>query len=1066
MIEKVSKEQRSLIQLFRPMLGQVSEQVFAERFMGQMKRLSVRSTGTLPVIKEIYEMIGCDFSEFIEDIAFPTLVEYLYQGETFNETIEIFKVLLKKCRSIAGFVKQLVQIRNINESQSLALLRLVAIVPQSDFSQDILEFAIGISQKIKAEGSKGMVASSISHLVTDKNIPVDFLKANVMNSAFANIISAHGAKPNLNYNQTTPLSVVSLISIQYPDPAPAKITQFVTESSSVLFSLQNLNEDDALARALVNALKYHPGNINLLKKFSKSVVSPYSEVRRFCLENWPAGPIDTILGFLKENICEETALVALTQVIDKLSWVVTQRFEKSEDIHAYLALVTSQELCTRKRIRFILKKFGEKLENYNRNVFFSTPECAGLALSLQNFEEKSQILLPEIDFDSIISAKKTLEYVQQVFDDPNFDDFGKFNKMCRELLKSAEIQSDSLDSATVYKSLDIIWNRSIVRVKFILQSFILSLKFRSLTNSTPIFFDFLCKKILKHVLKLTSIPDLQGITWDFLYRLTCFSPSFNQISWYFTTALFKSSHNQWSDKALSKLFKFTENNLSIARIESSEAYLLERVVLWVLRQSGTSLRATALGILIDYLHCAKFSCLSETITEICALIESYSSPLLNSLFQPLLEILEPADWEPFLNILLNLQPNTKQIVLDSLLQYNKDLPGGEHWLVTPVYLCTFDDIDMVSSSAAEVWEKSALVLRLDTLLEHVMQHLFSPNLELALMTAQALKSAIVKHPEWTAEIVHKLQRDVVGQTHKLGFVKFLEIVCDGVPKNLVLGMEEFLLDAGMMFNDVRKELLQIAILYLNTHGEVLLNEFFAMLQLRINHLNENIRNSAVVLIGYLARFFNSEDFRIESTIDLLLKSLDMPSDLLFSTVSKFLPRLVSFRQHLVDPLLQQEFRKLIDTKPINVRRGAGYGLGCLVKGGGLKSLVTYNILDKLEQIINNKKSGDVERGGVLIAIEGLGAVLGRGFEPYLGEVLPFIIDCFANRELQEQAAISTKVMISKLSAHGMKRILPQLTHGLEETKWRSKVGAIEALGKWLFVPRSSFRQPGPISCPR
>ena len=180
--------------------------------------------------------------------------------------------------------------------------------------------------------------------------------------------------------------------------------------------------------------------------------------------------------------------------------------------------------------------------------------------------------------------------------------------------------------------------------------------------------------MLPNVLKLTSITELQGSCWDFIHSLISYSPTFKQISYYFTVSLFKSSKNQWSDKALNKLFKFVENNTNINMISKSEGFILERVVLWVLKQSGTSLRATALSILIDFLHCCKFSSLPETILEICHLIESYSSPLLNSLFQPLLDILEPNHWEPFLNILLKLQPNTKQIILDNLLQYSKTLP--------------------------------------------------------------------------------------------------------------------------------------------------------------------------------------------------------------------------------------------------------------------------------------------------------------------------------------------------------------------------------------------------------
>lgn len=1050
LIEKVSIEHKNLIRLFGPMIGKLSVERFTESFLGPIKRLCIRSTGTLPVMNEIYQMLQCDLSEVVEEIVFPTLVEYLYQADTCVDALAIVKTVLGKAKCLKLFVKQLVATRNVNESQTLALLKMIKVIPPSDYSSKIIEFVIQISQRIKSDLQKAEIAESFAHLLTKENLPIDFLLSQATHPSFANLISKFQVNANLNYNQNTPFGIISVLAVKFPEQAPGKITNFVTDAGSVLFSLQNLGEEETLAltKAVINALAFHPNNVNLLKRLSKSLVSPFCKVKKYCLDHFPQVSIASILTNIKENLTEDTSLTSISQVFPKLSYIVSERFEKPEDIHSYISLLTTPGLCTNKKIKFVLKKFSQKLALYNDLIFATTPENTGLVLSLENFSEKVGILLSEINFEDIIKTQHTLDYVQKVFEDPNFDDFVEFNQMCRGLYKAAGVVSEVFDSPTVVKALLTIWEKSIFRCSFVLKSFMQALDFRVLVKKVPEFFDFLSNKVLKDVLKLTGIVELQGVCWDFIYKLISFSPNFARISWDFTTALYKSSRNQWSDKALSHLFKFTDG-LSIGQIAGSEAYILERVVLWVLKQSGTSLRSTALNILIDFLHSGKFNSLEETIEEICLLIESYSSPLLNSLFQPLLDILEPHHWESFMNILLKLQPTTKQIVLDSLLQYNKALQCTS-WIVTPVYLCLFDETDVVSSSASEVWEKNSLILTQNVLLENVLQNLFDPNLELSLMTSLALKDAIVKNPEWSGEVIKKVQREVTQKQHKNGFVNFFKIICPIVSKHLVLEMEEFLLDIGMLFADVSNDLLQVAILYLNTHGELLMNEFFTMLQLRTTHLNEKIRNSAVVLIGYLARFFNSEDFRIESTIDLLLKALDLPSELLFSTVSKFLPRLVSFRHQLVEPLLLQEFKKLIEVKPIPLRRGAGYGIGCLVKGCGLKSLVTYNILDKLEAIINNKKAGDIERGGVLIAIEGLGAVLGRGFEPYLGEVLPFIIDCFANRELQEQAAVSTKVMISKLSAHGMKRILPQLTHGLEETKWRSKVGAIEALGKMAF----------------
>jgi hypothetical protein len=362
----------------------------------------------------------------------------------------------------------------------------------------------------------------------------------------------------------------------------------------------------------------------------------------------------------------------------------------------------------------------------------------------------------------------------------------------------------------------------------------------------------------------------------------------------------------------------------------------------------------------------------------------------------------------------------------------------------------FDDTDLVSSCARELWDKNRFVIREDVLKDLVLGYLFSENVELQIVTALAVTSALKSQNDWTESIIQEAETLSLKNILKAGFLKFLQLLCvDFRPSHLVLSLQEFLLDNCMTWEE-SSGFLEVSLKYLDQFGEMYLNEYFTMIQQRTTHQNEKIRNSAVVLAGYLAKFFSQDDFRIESTIELLLKALDMPSDLLFSTVSKCLPRLVSFRKGLIEQLVSCEFKKLTENRPILERRGAGYGLGCLIKGGGLKNLVSMNVLDRLESIINNKKAQDFEKAGVLIAIEGLGAVLGRSFEPYLGEVLPFIIDCFASKDLQDQASLSTKVMISKLSAHGMKRILPQLTHGLEETKWRSKVGAIEALGKMAF----------------
>lgn len=110
---------------------------------------------------------------------------------------------------------------------------------------------------------------------------------------------------------------------------------------------------------------------------------------------------------------------------------------------------------------------------------------------------------------------------------------------------------------------------------------------------------------------------------------------------------------------------------------------------------------------------------------------------------------------------------------------------------------------------------------------------------------------------------------------------------------------------------------------------------------------------------------------------------------------------------------------------------------------GILALKQLDIMTTLTTAIQNKKNYR-HREGALFAFEMLCNMLGRLFEPYIVHVLPYLLLCFGDTSqfVRDATDDTARVVMSKLSAHGVKLVLPSLLAALEEDSWRTKTGKL------------------------
>uniref|UniRef100_A0A8C0PFQ9 Stalled ribosome sensor GCN1 n=1 Tax=Canis lupus familiaris TaxID=9615 RepID=A0A8C0PFQ9_CANLF len=256
--------------------------------------------------------------------------------------------------------------------------------------------------------------------------------------------------------------------------------------------------------------------------------------------------------------------------------------------------------------------------------------------------------------------------------------------------------------------------------------------------------------------------------------------------------------------------------------------------------------------------------------------------------------------------------------------------------------------------------------------------------------------------------------------------------------------------------DVRKCMLDAALSTLNTHGKENVNSLLPVFEEFLKNAPNDasydaVRQSVVVLMGSLAKHLDKSDPKVKPIVAKLIAALSTPSQQVQESVASCLPPLVPAIKEDAGGMIQRLMQQLLESDKYAERKGAAYGLAGLVKGLGILSLKQQEMMAALTDAIQDKKNFR-RREGALFAFEMLCTMLGKLFEPYVVHVLPHLLLCFGdgNQYVREAADDCAKAVMSNLSAHGVKLVLPSLLAALEEESWRTKAGSVELLGAMAY----------------
>nr|ODN81184.1 50S small subunit ribosomal protein L19 [Cryptococcus depauperatus CBS 7841] len=405
-----------------------------------------------------------------------------------------------------------------------------------------------------------------------------------------------------------------------------------------------------------------------------------------------------------------------------------------------------------------------------------------------------------------------------------------------------------------------------------------------------------------------------------------------------------------------------------------------------------------------------------------------------------------------------------------------------------LWIVMHDEDEQNATLASHIWEDNGIDLP-ENYLQSLLGYLCHDSAAVRVCTAKALAEGAEHYPQQVEPTVQGL-KDLYVEKAKLlvpEYDQFGMVLPETVNRPdpwesrvaIALGLEHIapLLTTSMIapiydffikqetlgdrHSAVRGAMLNAAIKIIDLHGGRAVTSLMKMFEdflatpTSVSETGDYLKEAVVILFGRLARHLDSTDEQIPKVVDRLVEALNTPSELVQSAVADCLPPLVQNMSEECEYLVDRLFSTLTTGAKYAARRGAAYGLAGVVKGRGLMSLKEYDLMDKLKDATEDK-SAYQSRQGALFAYETLSGTLGKIFEPYVIGIIPQLLALFgdANTDVREATQDCARIIMSRVSGHCVKLMLPILLDALEEKQWRTKKGAIELLGAMAFcAPR-------------